>query len=199
MENKMQVIGLTGSVGSGKSTVGSWLEENFSVKLVMTDLLGHKAMETGTECYDAMVNKFGSRILDGDGRINRTKVSEIVFKDTEQLTWLNGIVHPWVKDYLKTNIEKEKECGKYDFYLLESAILFQTELDEMCDQVWYVDVNDQVRRERLKENRGYADEKIDSILEKQKENENFKKKCHLIIHNDKDKAYVLAQVREKFL
>ena len=78
---------------------------------------------------------------------------------------------------------------------MESAILFQTNLDESCDEIWFVDVSDEVRRKRLKESRGYTDEKIDDILKKQSENVTYKQKCNLVLLNDKDKEYVLEQFK----
>lgn len=191
----MKIIGLTGSVGSGKSTVGTWISENYFAKMVMTDKLGHKAMEPGQTSYEKIVETFGKDIVLEDGSIDRKKLGNIVFADSAKLEMLDNIIHPWVKQYLREDIKKEQENGTYDFYIMESAILFQTNLDESCDEIWFVDVSDEVRRKRLKESRGYTDEKIDDILKKQSENVAYKQKCNLVLLNDKDKDYVLEQFK----
>lgn len=192
----MNVIGLTGSVGSGKSTIGKLLEEHFSVKLLMTDQIGHLAMAPGTSSYDKIVSVFQREILKEDQTIDRGKLSEIVFADAGKLEQLNGIIHPWVKDYLKETIETEKQAGRYEYCVIESAILFQTQLDQMCDHVWYVDTEDSVRRQRLKQSRGYTDAKIDSILKEQEENEQLKTRCQYVIENNGELSSVLSQLEK---
>lgn len=194
----MKIIGLTGSVGSGKSTVGTLMEKNFSVKMMMTDNIGHLAMEPGQESYEKIVAHFGKGILREDKTIDRNQLSQIVFSDDVQLRVLNGIIHPWVKAYLRKDIEKQQAKQDVSYYIIESAILFQTELDSMCTEVWYVDAKEEIRRERLKKNRGYSDEKVDSIMRQQQENEKWKLQCQKIIENNQDENSILEQL-EKYL
>lgn len=182
----MQIIGLTGSIGSGKSTVGKMMEKGFSVKLVMTDNLGHKMMEKGTVGYKEIISVFGEDILDEDGNIDRNLLGKIVFQDEEKLQGLNHIIHPKVREYLEKDIKKEQEAGKYKYYVMESAILFQSGIDELCHECWYVDAEETVRRKRLMENRGYSSSKIDAIMEKQIENEKYKMSCKQKIDNNHD-------------
>lgn len=194
----MKVIGLTGGVGSGKSTVGEKMQQNFSVKLVMTDDLGHLAMEPGTLCNKNIQKTFGNEILAEDGYIDRGKLAKIVFSDKEKLKQLNEIIHPWVKEYLNEDIEQEKRKGVFSYYVMESAILFQSGLDKMCHEIWFVDAAEEIRRKRLKESRGYTDQRIDDIMDEQRENEGFKEKCNRIISTNKGEASILPQLEEVF-
>lgn len=194
----MKIIGLTGCVGSGKSTVGKKMQEHFSLKLVMTDDVGHLAMEPGTESYENIINIFGTDIMALDGKIDRVKLGQIVFGNKEKLEQLNHIIHPWVKEYLRKNIQEEMEKNRIAYYVMESAILFQSGLNEMCDEIWYVDADEEIRRERLKSSRGYTDEKIDSILMNQKENETLKHRCDVIISTNEGENSILPQL-EKYL
>lgn len=84
----MKIIGLTGTVGSGKSTVGKLMQDNFSVKLVMTDKLGHFVMKKGNSGYEKVVNLFGSEILTETGEIDRKILGTIVFENKEKLNKL---------------------------------------------------------------------------------------------------------------
>lgn len=195
----MKIIGLTGSVGSGKSTVGALMEKHFSVKMRMTDNIGHLAMEPGQESYRKIVESFGNGILREDKSIDRNRLSAIVFSDTTKLEVLNGIIHPWVKDYLRKDIEKEQARGVFSYYVMESAILFQTQLDAVCEEVWFVDAKEEIRRERLKKNRGYSDEKVDSIMRQQRENEQWKLRCDRIIENNSDEISILKQLEKYFV
>lgn len=194
----MKIIGLTGSVGSGKSTVGALMEQKFSVKMMMTDNIGHLAMEPGQDSYEKIVAHFGTSILQEDKSIDRNRLSCIVFSDASQLQVLNAIIHPWVKAYLRRDIQEEQEKQKFSYYVIESAILFQTQLHSMCTETWYVDAKEEIRRDRLKKNRGYSDEKIDSIMRQQKENEQWKFHCDKVIENNQDEALILEQL-EKYL
>lgn len=195
----MKIIGLTGSVGSGKSTVGALMEKHFSVKMRMTDNIGHLAMEPGQDSYQKIVESFGDGILREDKTIDRNRLSGIVFSDTSKLQVLNGIIHPWVKDYLRKDIAQEQARGLFSYYVIESAILFQTQLDAVCGEVWYVDAREEVRRERLKKNRGYSDEKVDSIMRQQRENEQWKLRCDKILENNSDEASILEQLKKYFV
>lgn len=195
----MKIIGLTGSVGSGKSTVGALMEKHYSVKMRMTDNIGHLAMEPGQESYRKIVESFGNGILREDKSIDRNRLSAIVFSDMSKLEVLNGIIHPWVKDYLRKDIEKEQARGVFYYYVMESAILFQTGLDAMCEEVWFVDAKEEIRRERLKKNRGYSDEKVDSIMRQQRENEQWKLRCDRIIENNSDEISILKQLEKYFV
>lgn len=190
----MKIIGLTGSVGSGKSTVGKIMQEHFSVKLSMTDDIGHLAMEPGTESYEEIVKLLGNHILREDGTIDRKVVSDLVFSDKMLLAKLNGIIHPWVKEYLRKDMETERQKAEYAYYVIESAILFQTGLDAICEEVWYVDAEDSIRAERLQQNRGYSQEKIAAIMQNQSENEIWKQKCRKIIVNNEGMDMILQQL-----
>lgn len=194
----MKIIGLTGTVGCGKSTVGKLMQDNFSVKLVMTDSLGHLAIKKGSSGYEDVVHLFGNEILMESGEIDRKLIAKIVFESNEKLNKLNAIIHPWVKQYLEEDILKEKHLGNYQFYVIESAILFETGLNNMCQENWYIDTKDDIRRERLKVNRGYSDEKIALILSNQQEKSFFAEHCDHVVENNRSLEDVLSQI-EKLL
>lgn len=92
----MRVIGVTGGVGAGKSTVLGILEEEFQAYVIQADQLGHILMEPGEECYDAVIALFGKEIIKKDKTIDRRRISDVVFTDKDMLLKLNGIIHPAV-------------------------------------------------------------------------------------------------------
>lgn len=178
----MQVIGLTGGVGSGKSLVAALLQKISGAELLIADKLGHVAMEKDTVGYEKILAAFGHRILSHDGEIDRKKLGDVVFDDRDRLMELNQIVHPLVKEYLAGYIRERKE--KQGFIILENAIMFETECDKLCDQIWYVWVPRQMRIQRLQESRGYSREKCEAIMAQQMQDEIFQRKCHRTIKND---------------
>ncbi len=171
----MYVIGLTGGVGSGKTVAAGRLADIADAELLIADDLGHLVMEKGKRGYQEIVGTFGSNILDGQGEIDRRKLSELVFGDSEQLEKLNRIIHPAVKSYLKDYIDKRR--AQEGILVLETAIMFETGCDELCDEVWYVYVPPEIRIERLAAGRGYPEEKSQAIMERQLAEDEFRKRC----------------------
>lgn len=178
----MYVLGLTGGVGSGKTEAARLLKRMTGAELLLADELGHQVMEPGQECFDKIVAYFGEEILSENQRIDRDRLSACVFHAPEQLATLNQIIHPAVLSYMQDYIQKRRE--KSGLLIVESAIMFESGCDRLCDEVWYVYVSRRIREQRLKESRGYSDEKTASIIKKQMEEEEYRKRCSLEIRND---------------
>lgn len=183
--NKMKIIGLAGGVGTGKSTVASILKDKFNSYIVMADQVGHKAMEPDTQAYYNIIDLFGRNILKEDKTIDRSKVADIVFHDANMLKRLNQIIHPFVEQYIKREIETVKNMGEYHYFFIESAILIETGYESICDEIWVVQTEEQIRRKRLKGARGYSDEKIDAIIKEQMKEEKLLSYADAVIKNNK--------------
>ncbi|BBF42571.1 dephospho-CoA kinase [Lachnospiraceae bacterium KM106-2] len=194
----MKVIGLTGGIGSGKSTVANVLKEKFHAYLILTDDVARELMEPGGASYQAVVAYFGTQILTESGEIDRKALANIVFADQEKLETLNSLTHPLVMDYVLKKTEEIKKEGRYSCIVVESALLIQAGYIPYCDEVWYVRVPDDIRRTRLKSSRGYSDEKIDAILQKQMSNEEFELHATKIIDNDGECTQIMKKI-EKIL
>lgn len=185
----MKVIGLTGGVGSGKTTVADILKTQFHAHLIITDDVARKLSEKGEKSYRKIVEYFGSGILKEDGQIDRSKLATIVFHDKEKLEKLNSLTHPYVKEYVINEIDRirKENCGqteKIPYIVIETALLIDAGYRDLCDEVWYVAVSEQVRRERLMSKRGYSHQKIDSILKNQMSDREFSDNCDKILYNN---------------
>ncbi|MBE5926942.1 MAG: dephospho-CoA kinase [Lachnospiraceae bacterium] len=187
------VIGITGGVGCGKSTVMSIMQEKYNFILLEADKIAHKLMEPGQQVYNEIVNVFGKDILDVDSSIDRKKLGEIVFSNEEKLKKLDDIVHPGVREYIENRIN---QSISEENFLIESAILVEAGYKNICDEIWYIYASDEVRRDRLKKSRGYTDEKIDSIINNQSSEEEFIKNADKIIKNDKNIENTTLQIEK---
>lgn len=185
------VIGIAGGVGSGKSTVLGILERDYPVRICMADELGHTAMDQGTDAYAATVREFGNEILCTDGEIDRGVLAEIVYREKERLSVLNGIIHPFVKNEIGKQIE---QCSKEQIFVLETAILFETGCDELCDEVWGVITEDEIRIGRLMQSRGYSREKAENIMKNQMSNRELAERCDRLVVNDGDEEELLQRI-----
>lgn len=194
----IKVIGITGGIGSGKSTVLDLLQTHFNAFIIKADDVAKELMLPGYEGYRQVVEFFGEEILAADKTINRPYLSQIVFHNANKRIVLNSIIHPLVKKQITEQIGALKAEGKYDYIFLEAALLIEDHYQVICDALWYIYVPEALRRERLKESRGYSDEKIDAVLKSQLTEEEFRNACSQVIDNGKDLDFTLAQL-EKLL
>lgn len=110
-------------------------------------------------CYEPVIATLGRQILQEDGTINNKKMAEAIFASSEKLAQINAIIHPAVRTYIMEQIRLERESGVNDFFFLEAALLIEEHYDEVVDELWYVYASEQVRYKRLKDSRGYSDER----------------------------------------
>jgi dephospho-CoA kinase len=130
----MQRWGLTGGIASGKSTVAEMLRE-MEFPVLEADRVAHRVMEPGQPAYDEVVSVFGEKILDGDKRVNRSRLAAIVFADREKLNQLNAIIHPRVEEDLVRQFKELELGGKYAAAYVEAALIFEAGLHKMLDGV----------------------------------------------------------------
>lgn len=193
--NNMRVIGLTGQVGSGKSTIAKKMEQELGAYLILTDDIAKRLMEPGQVSYNLVVGHFGSDILDEKNKINRKKLGGIVFHDKEQLKILNSFTHPYVAEVVQEEIDRVKMVNQATAIVIETALLFEAGYEYLCDEIWCVSISDPVRRARLKESRGYTEEKIDSILKNQMEEKELYNKCTKIIYNNGEIQEIMGHIQ----
>ena len=191
----MKIIGITGGVGAGKSTVLDYLREQFHAYVIQADQVGHQVMEPGEICYSQVIALFGEHILKKDKTIDRKAVSDVVFGSEEKLKKLNGIIHPAVRQSVLEEIQLQKE-KKTAIVVVESALLLEEHYEKFCDKVWYVHTDREIRISRLMENRGYSREKSESIISSQAPDEYFAKHADYIIRNNGDIKDTWLQVEE---
>lgn len=190
----MRIIGITGGVGAGKSSILNYIQKNYNARIIMADLVAHKIEEPGHKCYYNIVETFGSSILNADTTINRQKLAQIVFADESKRLKLNAIVHPLVKEYIVNEINVEKENGNVDFLIIEAALLLEDKYNLICDEVWYIYTKEEIRRERLKASRGYSDDKIDLLFKSQMTETEFKNRCNIMIDNNLSEQDTYVQI-----
>ena len=191
----MRIIGITGGIGSGKSTVLNLLEETYGAYIVETDKLAHYLMEPGQTAYEKIVDAFGTDILAEDGKINRAILGNIVFQEEAALNTLNGIVHPAVKEYILHDIEQKKQ-EQVSIYVIEAALLIEDGYKAICDELWYVYVEKEERIRRLLLGRGGSREKWEQIINNQSSERYYRSNCDVVVDNSKNLKTTADIVKE---
>ncbi|MDO5403844.1 MAG: dephospho-CoA kinase [Eubacteriales bacterium] len=192
----MKVIGITGGVGSGKSTVLSLLKKHFNAYVIQADEVAKDIMKKGECGYQQVIEMFSDRILDARGEIDRVKLAKIVFANINKRMVLNSIIHPLVKRVILEKINEMKIKGQYEYFFVEAALLIEDHYNVICDELWYIYVPEEVRRIRLKENRGYSDNKISKIFKSQLTDNEFRKYCSCVIDNSNNVENTLGQLKK---
>ena len=192
----MKVLGITGGIGSGKSTVLAYLAQQDKVVVYEADKIAHLLQEKGQVCYKQIVEVFGQGILHSqDESIDRKALGNIVFTDPKELEKLNAIVHPAVHAYVSDLIaNNQKQEG---ILVIEAALLLEDHYQEECDEVWYIYCHDEVRKLRLATGRGYSAEKYEEIKKTQMSEEAFRKACDVEINNSTSQAELHQQLQRE--
>jgi dephospho-CoA kinase len=193
----MRFIGITGGVGAGKTQILSYLSTKPAVRVMLADEIAHELMEPGTACYERIRDCFGQEdIWLSDGRFDRTKLAAVIFADDGKRKTLNDIVHPAVKEYVRQQAQSERRRGELRLLVLEAALLIEEHYDEICDELWYINTDSNIRRARLKESRGYSDEKVDQIFASQLSDVVYRNACTVMIDNNGPVEDTLVQIDE---
>jgi dephospho-CoA kinase len=159
----MLLVGLTGNIGSGKSTVDQLLSER-GATIIDADVLARRAVEQGTSAYAAIVERWGTSILAADGLIDRAALRRIVFSESSELEQLNAIVHPEVERMRAALVEQARQRGDR-LVVCDIPLLFERRMTDRFDRIVLVDAPRPVRLERLVRERGLREtEAMDMIV-----------------------------------
>lgn len=182
----MKVLGITGGVGAGKSTILSYLSKKYSAKVILADEVGKQLQQPGEEGFLRIVEVFGSTVVLPDGSLDRAALAETVFTDKEKLEQLNAIIHPAVKKRITQQLACERQKKKTPFCVIEAALLLEDGYDQICDEIWYIYTDPMIRMKRLAKSRGYSEKKTRQIMSNQPDDAIYRKKCKFVIDNSSD-------------
>jgi len=181
----MKVIGLTGGIASGKSTVAQFLKELGAVT-IDADKVGHEAFKPDSETWREVVNAFGKEILTPDGEIDRLKLGSIVFSDSQALARLNQIVHPRINALVEARIGEYRRQG-VKVVVLEAPLLFEVappSLSDEVDEVWVTVAPESVVLKRLKDKSGLSEAQSQARIRSQLPSEERLKHADVVIETD---------------
>lgn len=193
----MLFIGITGGVGAGKSEVLKFISQHYKCEIHLADEVAHKVKRKGTECYNSLVELLSSECLDEDGEIDNVKMAAIIFQDSSILKRVNEIIHPAVKEYLLNAYNEALAEADIELFFVEAALLIETGYKAVVDEMWYIYATEDIRRNRLKEQRGYSKERIDGIIDSQLSEDKFRQNCDFVIDNSGDLEKTYQQIRKK--
>ena len=190
----MLVIGLTGSIGTGKSETARQLEA-LGASIISADQVGHEAYTPNTEAWEQVVSAFGDDILLEDGEIDRRKLGTIVFSDPVQLEKLNQIMHPRMAHMVAEKISVLRNQG-VNVVVVEAALLFEAGWDSLVEEVWTTDSPELVVIERLKIRNGMSEAEARKRISSQMDRTERLERSDYVIENSGDMAALRCAIKE---
>ena len=191
----MLVIGLTGGIASGKSTVAENLNELGAV-LINADLVGHQAYAPGTDAWQDIISTWGEDLADPETKeIDRRKLGGIVFSDPEHLKTLNAITWPRIYSLVEDTLEEHRKKG-VDVAVLEAAILIEADWTALVDEVWVTTVPVNVASDRLQKRNNLTEEQALQRINSQISNDERTEKAKVVIDTTQTLEEVQNYVRK---
>ena len=189
----MLVVGLTGSIGTGKSEATRILQE-LGAGVINADQVGHEAYTPHTESWNEVLDAFGRDILQPNGEIDRSKLGAIVFADSDQMTKLNGIMHPRMAGMVAEKIDQMRSHG-IQVAVVEAALLFEAGWETLVDEVWTTDSPLESVFQRLMSRNGLNEEEVRKRLSSQMDIQERLNRSDVVVDNSGGVAALEETVR----
>ena len=189
----MLVVGLTGSIGTGKSEATRILQE-LGAGVINADQVGHEAYTPHTESWNEVVDAFGRDILQSNGEIDRGKLGAIVFSDSGQMAKLNGIMHPRIAGMVAEKIEQMRSQG-IQVAVVEAALLFEAGWETLVDEVWTTASPLELVFQRLMSRNGLDEEEVRKRLASQMDIQDRLDRSDVVVDNSAGVAALEETVR----
>ncbi|SFE24104.1 dephospho-CoA kinase [Marinobacter sp. DSM 26671] len=189
----MKIVGLTGGIGSGKSTVTRLFGEH-GVHWVDADDVAREVVEPGTPALERISEHFGKTILTSEGALDRAQLRGIVFEKQEERVWLESLLHPIIREELIRQLNPENY--QLPYVLLVSPLLLETDQHELVDRIIVIDVPEETQIERTMARDTNTREQVERIIAAQMSREDRLARADEVIDNDRPLDDVTRQVRE---
>lgn len=186
------VIGLTGGIASGKSTVSQMIKEK-GIRVVDADIIAKEAVSKGSAALHQIVQTFGEEVLLPNGELNRQQLGAIIFSDEEKRKQLNAIVHPEVR---KEMLEQRDEgvSNNETFVVLDIPLLFESKLEGLVDRIIVVYTTPELQLSRLMNRNDLSEEEALNRIHSQQSLDEKCQKADRVIENTKDLAFIRKQL-----
>ena len=187
------IIGLTGGIASGKSTVATTLK-GWGAYVIDADKLGHRAYVKGTDAFHKVVAQFGEDIVGADGEVDRRALGAKVFGEGGSLKQLTDIVWPAIYDMAAAEIKQSLDSNPNTVVVLEAAVLIEAGWQSLVDEIWVTTVDPSIAIERASARDGVDADAVQARIDAQLSNAERTAEAAVVIDNSADEPQLLAQL-----
>jgi dephospho-CoA kinase len=189
----MLVIGLTGGIGAGKSTVSGFLKMQ-GYPVIDADEMARGLTAKGSPVLQEIEKRFGSGVILADGSLDRKKLASIVFGNAEKKKLLEEITTSVVFDKIKKQVSDLRDAGTYDIIFVDAPLLYETGADRLTDMVWLVTADDEVRIKRVMARDGATREQVEERIANQMSQDEKKQRSKELIDNSRGKEELFIEI-----
>ncbi|ELV8716694.1 TPA: dephospho-CoA kinase [Vibrio vulnificus] len=192
------VIGLTGGIASGKTTVANLFQQHFAIDIVDADIVARQVVAPGSAGLTAIVDHFGADILTCEGELDRGQLRQRIFAHSEEKQWLNALLHPMIR---RKMIEDLAQVSS-PYALLVVPLLVENQLQTLCDRVLVVDVEEKTQLQRTMDRDGVDEQQVRAILKAQASRHERLALADDVIKNeskDQDLLQQITDLHQKYL
>lgn len=186
------IVGLTGGIGSGKSTVARAFGER-GIPWIDADDVAREIVAPGEPALEAIRQRHGEAMLHDDGTLNRARLRELIFQQPEERTWLESETHPRVRERILTHLERMQREGA-PYVLLVSPLLFESGQDALADFTVVIDIPEDLQLSRTLARDEVSETQVRAILAAQMPREERRARADALIDNSQDTAHMREQV-----
>lgn len=163
MIEQRRLIGLTGGIATGKSTVSNYLAQKYHIPVLDADIFAREAVAVGSDILKRIFIRYGDRLKLADGSLNRSALGDIIFNDPDEKQWLENQIHPYVRDRFTTELKKITA----ETVILSIPLLFEANLTHLVTEIWVVFCDEATQLQRLQKRNNLSLEQAQCRIENQ--------------------------------
>lgn len=187
---KSHLIGLTGGIATGKSTVSCYLKNQYQLTVLDADGYAREALAVGTPAYHAILNRYGSTFKKADGSLERSRLGALIFANPQEKAWLEGQIHPWVRHCLQTAIA----ASDGPVLILDIPLLFEAGFTDLVTSIWVVFCSDEQQLKRLMERNHLSKEEARQRIASQWPLTEKVARADFLLDNSQDLPFLYRQI-----
>ncbi|GAA6619179.1 dephospho-CoA kinase [Scytonema sp. NUACC26] len=189
------IIGLTGGIATGKSTVANYLASACNVPVLDADIYAREAVSIGSPILQAIAQRYGEQILLADGSLNRQKLGEIIFNNQEERKWVENSIHPYVRD----RFLQEIAISPAQILVLVVPLLFEARMTDLVTEIWVVSCSEEQQLERLMQRNKLTLEEAQARIHSQMPIAEKAAKANVVLDNSSTLERLTKQVEQAFI
>jgi len=191
MNNKTQrLIGLTGGIATGKTTVSNYLKEKYDLTILDADVYSREAVSKDSPILNIIFTRYGDQLKLADGTLARSKLGQIIFNDPAEKQWLESQIHPYVRD----RFEKDLQSITSDTSILDIPLLFEANLTDMVTEIWVVSCDYSLQTKRLQKRNNLTLSQAKARINSQIPLSKKVMAADVVLKNNQDVTYLYAQI-----
>jgi len=184
------IIGLTGGIATGKSTVSDYLQEKYDILVLDADVMARDAVKVNSPIFQGIIDRYGEDILLNDGNLNREKLGNIIFNNPIEKKWLESKIHPFVRISLERKIQELSN----PIIVLSIPLLFEANMTDLVDRIWVVSCDFTGQFERLKKRNNLTEKQALDRINSQMPLAEKVKKADIVINNNHNLVELYNQI-----